>query len=479
MKSLSPQNSSSKSMYEQPEKIIMYPTPGYKFAQACASYSTNGQAIRALFVINNILYIVCGNSLLSFTPTGTGYDLTSGVFSVLGKLKTSSGVVYIECNTVQLIINDALYGYIYTLSSAVFAAIGTTGSFPLNGITNLTYYDGYAIGAVNASQEIVQSNVLDGATWGAQAFDKITSFVDDIVAVFSDELILYIFGPKITEVQYDNGTIPYAFIKQAGVLIQAGCLAPATIKKVANTILWLASDIAGSPFVAALQSYAADPVSTAPINEFLARLTAPQIAAAYSWTYREAENHFYCITVGGVTWSYDIKMKQWHERSIAGGADIPTAYVYWQGNHVVGDANGNLLLMSQNYSTYYDNTTQKDIPLMRQRVCQHLNADGKTMFLDELWIEMQQGGGFISDTQLLNQPVAAAPLATLEISKNYGNTWINVGTRSMGTQGQYLTRVLWRKLGRFRQNITFRLTITDPVQTFILGARANIRVGIK
>lgn len=465
---------------KQLENIIMYPTPGYKFAQTCASYASSSQTpIRGLLVINSTLYIICGNVLLSFVPAGVGNDLTVGAFTVLGTLNTSGGLCSIICNTVQLAISDGLYGYTYTISSAAFAVIGTGGSFPTNGVTNLAYYDGYAIGAVNKSSQLVQSNELDATTWQALAYDGITSFPDSLTAVFSDELSLYAFGPKITEVQVDVGSIPYAFQKISGVLIQAGLLAVFSLQKVANTFIWLASDIGGSPYIASMEGYAAKPISTPPINEFLARCTYNQLKAAYSWAYREAENHFYCVTVGGVTWAYDIKMDMWHKRSVGGGVDLPQCTTYWQGNNVAGDVNGNLYLMSQNYSYYGTGSGVNDVPLTRTRVCQHLIAGGMTEFIHELQIDMQVGYGFTLDPNLIVQPTVAAPLVTLQVSRDYGETWHTVGTKSLGAVGKYNTRVIFRNLGRFRRVATFKLIVSDPVAVYITGARADVTVGKK
>lgn len=475
------QYSNQKSSPQNPEKIIMYPTPGYKFAQSCAAKATSGQTpIRALYVINNILYIICGNTLMSFTPTGSGNDLTSGTLTALGTLNTATGLCSIICNTVQLVISDGQSGYTYTLASNTFATIGSSGSFPASGgVTNFTFFDGYAVAAKNNSKTVIQSNVLDATTWGAQAFDTITSFPDNIVAVFSDELQLYVFGPKITEVQSDAGTFPYAFQKVSGVLIQAGLAALNSICKVGNTVVWLASDLQGKAYVAALQGYGTKVLSTPPINEAFERYSIVSDALAYS--YREGDGLFYVITFpsAGVTWAYDVKMDMWHKRSINGGVDLPVAYVSWQGNNVVGDMNGSLYLMSQNYGTYSNPTGTLNTPLTRIRTTSHINADGMTMFLNELWIDIQAGFGFIVDPLLNPQPTAAAPLATLEVSKDYAHTWHTVGVRSMGAVGQYLKRLLWRNLGRFRQNITFRLTITDPTPTYIMGARAKITPGSK
>ena len=475
MRTMQAQYSNIKVSQKLPEKIVMYPTPGYKFQRNVGT----GQ-IRALFVINSTLYIICGPQLLSYTPLGGNADLTSGTINVLGTLNTATGICSIVCNTVQLAISDGTNGYTYNIATSTFAQIGTSGSFPSSGgCTNFTYFDSYVIGAINNSKTVIQSNVLDATTWGAQAFDSIVTFPDNIVGVFSDELQLYIFGPKITEVQADAGTIPYAFEKVPNVLIQAGCAAVNSICKIGNTVMFLASDIAGKSYVAALEGYGTKVLSTPPINEAMERYSI--VSDAFAYVYREGDNMFYVITfpTANATWAYDVKMDMWHKRSINGGADLPQACTLWQGIQVVGDASGNLYQMSQNYSYYSVGNTGVDLPLSRVRTTAHVNSEYKTLFINELFVNIQAGGGFIVDPNLVPQPTAKAPLATLEVSRDFGNIWHTVGTRSMGTQGQYQKRLIWRNLGRFRQNCTFRLTITDPVGVYLIGAEAQIKVGAK
>lgn len=687
------QYSDKKISQSLPENIIMYPSPGYKWAQTVASYAGSvAKPIRALFTINSTLYIIVGNALIQFVPLGGFADLINGTFTSLGTLNTSTGNCSVICNTIQLAISDGQFGYTYNLTTGVFAVIASSGGFPASGgVTNFTYFDGYTIAAINNSKTVIQSNVLDASTFGPLAFDTITSFADNIVAVFSDELQLYIFGPKITEVQGDAGTIPYAFQKVSGVLIQAGCAAATSICKVGNTVIFLAADIAGKAYVAAFDGYATKVLSTPPINEAFERYTI--ISDAFAYSYREGDNLFYVITFpsANATWAYDVKMDMWHKRSINGGADLPSCCQQWQGIQVVGDASGNLYIMSQNYAYYstYNSITKTvtDTPLTRTRTTAHVNLEGKTLFFNELWIDLQTGTGFISDSNLKPQPTISypaivqqnsnfsspnvsvglsattagnlllvyaaitgangivtsvtdnlsqtyiqasgakakdtiggmagdiwycpntkagvtsvtisisgetggttgevtelsglngpdvldavaqisnasssnliassapitttqkgdflfvgttidnsnissvslpyildstpfgpisatflnqgygagqtasftlnndstycassialkakpqpSPEATLQVSKDFGRSWITVGIRSLGNIGQYNKRLIWRNIGRFKQNATFRLIITDAVQTFILGAKAIIKVGTK
>lgn len=278
---------------------------------------------------------------------------------------------------------------------------------------------------------------------------------------------LYLFGSKLTEVVADAGDIPFAFEKVQGVLIQAGCVAWPTIAKAGGSIIWLASDFAGKAYVAALQGYNTKVLLTAPVNEAIERYAV--IDDAFAYTYREADDQFYCLTfpTQGVTWVYDLKMAMWHERAVGGGRDLPDVYITYQGKHLVGDSTGKLYWMSQD-----DSTDGNGNGLTRIRTCQHANAGGRTIFLYELRIDIEAGVGLLTGQ-------GSNPLATLEISKDGGHTWANVGPASMGLMGQYARRLTWRRLGRSRNTLTFRLTVTDPVRTYIMGAEANIKVGTK
>lgn len=490
--------------YKAPEKIIMYPTPGYSNFFSSA-YDVRYGDIRGGLFINTNLYLVAGSAVILI-------DTNTLAITSLGTLNTSTGRCSIVTNTVDITISDGKYGYVYNLTTGVFSYISTTGGWPLQGVTNLTYHDGYYLAAVNNSRSVIQSALLDGTTWPALAFDTLTSFPDNIVGVFSDQIVLYVFGPAITEPQSDAGSIPYAFQKVASVIIQAGCSAKNSIVKVGSTIMFLANDAAGSPYIAEMLGYNAKPVSTPPINAVIA--TYPKVNDAFSYTYREGESQFYVITFPsannnlGATWAYDVKMQLWHERwsgmgslaSLAGslaitpdtfgiGRDYPDyCFVYSSDQnlisnlHLVGGASpvgGHFYLfkMSQAFSTDIDVLT----PLKRMRTCQYIEAEGKTLFIKELVIDVEPGVG-LQDDQWIGTGLPASsknPLATLEISRDGGHTFVTVGTAHMGVTGAYLTRLRFAKLGRVRRKAAFRLTFSDAVRTYILGAEADIKVGSK
>lgn len=87
------------------------------------------------------------------------------------------------------------------------------------------------------------------------------------------------------------------------------------------------------------------------------------------------------------------------------------------------------------------------------------------------------------DILALSAPFSAAtdkftrsPQIMLRYSNNAGLTWSNEKWRAMGKVGEYQRRVRWNRLGRFRQRV-LELTITDPVDRYIMGAYVKIERG--
>ncbi|MBX9579669.1 MAG: hypothetical protein K2X87_05110, partial [Gemmataceae bacterium] len=454
-----------------------------------APYSTLAELpVRGALEVNGTLYVVVGDVLAKYTSTGAGGTLTR-----LGNLNTGSGRVSITCNTVEIAISDRQYGYVYHLANGTFAGIPTTGSYPAAGVTNLTYQDGYVLGGVNGSKRIVQSDLLAAGSFQALAFVEVTSFPDDLVSVFSDQLQLYIFGPKVTEVRFNSTATPFAFEQRPGVLIQAGAITADAILKVGDTVFWLARSATRKAFVAALSGYTAKPVSTPALNEALERYSV--LDDAYAFSYAEGDSQFFGLTfpTEGATHVLDVTSGQWHERSYQGGPDLPTCCVAWNGMNVVGGADGKLYAMSQEYSQIQRNRTvtasgapvisytrDQEFPA-RIRTSPHFEQDGRTIFLHEFEVEFEAGVGLTGDDPGGNGVMPAnvrRPKASLRVSRDGGHTWTGVGTREIGASGKYRNRAIWRNLGRARK-FTFELTVSDPVRTYVLGARGNWTLGAK
>jgi hypothetical protein len=69
------------------------------------------------------------------------------------------------------------------------------------------------------------------------------------------------------------------------------------------------------------------------------------------------------------------------------------------------------------------------------------------------------------------------PQALLSWSVDGGHTWSNDHSTSMGKLGQYLTRMIWRRLGAAR-NRTFRVAVTAAVKKVLIGCYMDFEKGM-
>jgi hypothetical protein len=65
-----------------------------------------------------------------------------------------------------------------------------------------------------------------------------------------------------------------------------------------------------------------------------------------------------------------------------------------------------------------------------------------------------------------------SPTAWLSWSNDGGRTWSSEYSSSLGRQGEFKTRLIWRRLGSPRNRI-FRLKISDSVKKVLLSAMVN------
>ena len=78
---------------------------------------------------------------------------------------------------------------------------------------------------------------------------------------------------------------------------------------------------------------------------------------------------------------------------------------------------------------------------------------------------------WVDDPAWPNNAVARDPQIMLQWSKDGGHTYGNEVWNSLGTAGGYLTRAVWRNLGRSRDWV-MKLRVTDAIKVVIIGAAA-------
>ena len=81
-----------------------------------------------------------------------------------------------------------------------------------------------------------------------------------------------------------------------------------------------------------------------------------------------------------------------------------------------------------------------------------------------------------SSMSITNQTPTTYPQAMLRWSNDGGSTWSNEHWVTIGQQGRYKNRAIWRRLGWARDRV-FEVTVTDPVNAVIISANLKASAG--
>lgn len=429
------------------EEVVLYGTPGL------ASFATAGSGlVRGVHVMDGVLYVVSGTTLYSVSSAGTATSLGT----VAGAWRCA-----MADNGTQLVITD---GSIAFLDQYFIFGPSTTGYVysVAGGLTAIADADFATAG----DGSFFLSALADGATYDALDFASAESAPDDIVRVFVDHRELWLFGESSIEVWYNSGAADFPFERISGALMERGCAAKWSVAKADNSVFWLGDDL----IVYRAAGYQPQRISTHAIEYAIKGYS--DVSDAFAYSYADEGHTFYALTfpTGKATWVFDASTGLWHERSYyisATGTHTrhrANCYAKAYGKHIVGDYEDGSL-----YELDLDTYADAGDTIQRIADSPPIHSENLAVFMGKLQVDVESGAGLTSGQ-------GEDPQAMLQWSDDGGRTWGNEHWRSMGRIGEYLRRVIWRRLGRFRTRI-FRLTITDPIKIAIIGAFADMERG--
>lgn len=436
--------------------------------------SSQGKEVSALYGTPGLsLFATAGNGPIRgefSSANGRGFAVSastlyeidsSGNATSLGTLATDSSICSFSENPTQLAICDGQNVYILEYSTNTFTQV--TSSFQGGG--TITFLNGYFIVNKPGSGQFYISGLYGGLTWAALDFATAESSPDNLARVFSTFGQLWLLGDRTTEVWYDSGGVDFPFAKMQGANMETGCAAAHSVVNMDNTIIWLGKDKDGQGIVYRAQGYSPLRISTHAIEYAINK--SSDLSGIRAFTYQQDGHVFYVLTGGGLatTLVYDASTKLWHERaylesdgSLSIHRGITCMFAF--NKHLVGDrSNGNIYQMSQDF--FSDNGDA----IIAQRTFPHLFNEAKPFRLNELEVDFETGVGLMTGQ-------GSAPVAWLEISEDGARTWSRQYQTSIGPIGAFKTRAVWRRLGMAQRTgqVTFRVTITDPVKKSICGA---------
>ncbi len=416
--------------------------------------------IRATHEVFGRGFVVSGKKLYEIFS-----DYTS---SELGTLVSSYGTCQIADNGLQLAIVDGLNLYTLALSNNAFLRViapGWLGSY------SVTFLDGYFNFIKPNSGMTYVSDLYNAGGIDPLNFASAEANPDNLVGQAVLHQQLWLFGTETTQIFFDAAGTSYPFAPIGdGGLIEYGAAAANSISTNANTVFWLHKDNEGQGVVFMANGYQPQRISTFAVETAIA--SYGDISDAVGYNYQEEGHWYYVLNFpsANTTWAYDVNLNLWHERAYFQNGQYTRHraqnHMFIFNKHFVGDySNGKVY--EQSLNIYDDNGNE----IRRMRTCAHIadNEDLNYISYYRFQADVQVGVG------LTNAPYKD-PQAALSWSDDGGYTWSSTHWRSMGKIGKYLTRAIWRQLGRARDRV-FKLQITAACKVFLIAANVKTTLG--
>jgi hypothetical protein len=399
-----------------------------------------------------------------FAVSGTGfYELLAGGTAVLrGALLSTTGPVSMSDNGLQLIIVDGTAaGYLFTFSTNAYAPIVSDAFY---GATRVAFFDQYFVLHRQETQQIYVSGLLDGATYTGLEFASAESQPDPVVSLEVERREMLLLGSRSGELWFNSGNVDFPFAPIQGTAFPYGCAAAHSLRALGK-FYWLGQDAHGTGMVLCLEGYQPERISTHALEYALQGYA--RLDDAIGYTMQREGHSWYVLNFpsANATWAYDAATKLWCELA---DLDATTGlfmrhrvehHAFAFGLHLVAGAQDGRIYVSD-----FDTFTNDGDPLVRERTAPFLHQERKFLYHAVFELDMQRGVGL---------DAAAVPGTDPQVLLQWSDdahTWSSEHWTSAGTLGAYLTRAVWRRLGRSRQR-AYRVRISDPVRVALIAAR--------
>ena len=400
---------------------------------------------------------------VSTSTSGSGTGLTLTLTFGTGTGGTGNYVI----NNSQTVSSKTMY----VLNWSVMPS--TDGAF--TGGTVVDVLDNYFIYNEPNTQQWAVSNILSPITYGLSFADKFTG-PDNLVSLICDHGQVYLLGEQTSEVWADVGTFPFAFQRIPGSSSQHGIAAPFSVARLGNSFAYLSKNNRGQAEIVMMNGYFPQRISTHAVEN---TLVDQYIEDAVAYTYQLEGHETYVISFPtlDLTWAYDFTTQMWHKWLWVDNLNQyhrhrSNCSAFFQNMVLVGDwQNGQIYQLDpQNYTDNGQN-------IRRLRRAPHLTTDLQRQFFDELQIQFQPGVGLSGiTTPLDSEVVGATPQAMLRWSDDGGSTYGNEHWTTIGKEGNYVNRAIWRRLGWSRDRV-FEVVVTDPVKAVVVSANLKASAG--
>jgi hypothetical protein len=421
--------------------------PGFKTLKDASLLATT--PCRGVLEVSGKLYTVYGNSLYVFNDEYT-YTEYAGV-------RGNATVDMAANNTGELIIVADNQTFLFDVPTTTLSQI-TDAAF--SRANSVVFHNGYFLFTKKDSKEWFRSDLNDATTYNALWYGAAEADRDNLVKVFANNDIVYLFGTESIELHRNTAAGDFGYQPIVGATIDVGCAARDTVRRVGNTVMWLGSDRLFYTMTGGQQQI----IST---NEIAYTVySMARVDDAVAWTYTQGLHKFYCVTFRdeGRCLVYDLAAERWHERASFGQRHYRGAFGTTFNKQVVVPDAFNLKLHALDLDIF----TEEDGPFIRQFTLPSIHATVDAVAIDRLEFIMETGAGTATG-------IGQNPQVILEYSDDGARTWQPAGQTPLGKIGEYQTRVVFYSLGQTPLGRNFRVTIAEPVKVVVISAHAKVQ----
>jgi len=452
---------------------------------ATNTFASTGSSIAVTTGILTIGTLSSGTISVGQVLTGTG--VPAGTIITANISGSGSGSTW-NTNITTAVSSTAISGTSYTVDTSqtvasttmhssatetVYASNwsvlpATDGAFEGGGTVDIT--DNYFVYNKPESQQWAASDLLSPIT-DPLSFASKDGSPDDLVAIIVDRREVYLLGEMSSEVWIDSGNVPFPFTRIPGSSTQQGIAARWSCARMGNSFAYVSRNNRGEATIVRMNGYFPERISTHAVEN---TLVGQIVSDALAWTYQLEGHEVYVVTFpsigeNGLTWAYDNTTGAWHKWLYTNNRNEYERHrgnccAFFNQQVLAGDyENGKLYAVKMDYYT-------DDGQLVRRvRRAPHLTSDLQRQYFHELQIQFQPGVG-------LDVGQGQNPQAMLRWSNDGGSTWSNEYWTSIGAQGKYKNRAIWRRLGWSRDRV-FEVVVTDPVKAVIVSANLKAEAG--
>lgn len=419
-----------------------------------------------------------GDGIRVFAVSGsTLYELFQDTsFTALGNVQFATSPAQIFSNGLELFVVSGPKGYIAdgaTVEEVVDCCMGEVlreyfialdGTFP------------------GESKTFRISGLLDGKSWDPLDFENVAQSPDNIQSMIVDHGQLQFQKQQTSVGYYFSGDLDFPISEDRTSFVEQGSIAPWSVKKIDNTMIWLGGDERGAGVVWRMVGNSPTRVSDYAIETAIQNYTQAGLAIndAVGMSEQYLGHTFYHLSfpTANATWTYDCSTGLWHERGTWNPATATWSchkaryHCYAWGKHLVGGGDPTSGIVYEQSIAFQDDNGA----LLRWlRVSPHLaNGNSNMTGFSNLFIDFQVGVGVDSLVDVNGLP--RQPVALVRHSNDGGHNWNPEIQLELGKVGQYSYRARQIMCGSGRDRVV-EVSGTDPVQIAMVGADMDADVG--